>query len=197
MERDLASVGEGVPPIFRERRFRVRHRSAGGQHCPQSSPSFSFQIGPRATCPNPPTSCRHALRVGQPRLRRLERRPIGLVRPMAPSTFGRWVYHPGDMPTRRQHKTRLRARQLCDPPGRAPGHDVVLLSADRVDVLPNSAQIDGLTEKREFARLDQIVRVITAMACLRRSVRQQARRSVGTCEWTISISQTPELRWPA
>jgi len=53
---------------------------------------------------------------------------------------------------------------------------VVLLSADRVDVLPNSAQIDGLTEKREFARLDQIVRVITAMACLRGSVRQQARR---------------------
>src|SRR6478609_3842404 len=46
--------------IFRERRFRVRHRSAGGQHCPQSSPSFSFQIGPRATWPNPPTSCRHA-----------------------------------------------------------------------------------------------------------------------------------------
>ena len=142
-------------PIFPERRFRVRHRSAGGQHYPQSSPSFSFQIGPRATWPNPPTSCRRAF-ARRPATPPASRTPPHRSR-SSNGTFGRWVDHPDDMPTRRQHKARLRARQLCDPPGRTPGHDVVLLSADRVDVLPNSAQIDGLTEKREFARLDQIV----------------------------------------
>src|SRR5829696_7254484 len=36
------------------------------------------------------------------------------------------------------------AEQLCDAPGRIPGHDVVLFRSHRIDVLTNAAEINRL-----------------------------------------------------
>ena len=59
---------------------------------------FPSRSGLEPLGPIRPPAAVMLLRASQPRLRRLERRPIGLVRPMAPFTFGRWVDHPGECP---------------------------------------------------------------------------------------------------
>jgi hypothetical protein len=78
---------------------------------------FPSRSGLEPIGPIRPPAAVMLLRAGQPRLRRLESRPIGLVGPMAPFTFGRWVDHPGDMPTRRQHKARLCAIRQAERQG--------------------------------------------------------------------------------
>ena len=64
---------------------------------------------------------------------------------------------PAMCPLAASMKRVLRACQLRDPPGRAPGHDVVLLGAHRVNGLVNAAQVDRLPEQRDLPRRDQVV----------------------------------------
>jgi hypothetical protein len=115
--------------------------TADGRHRHSLSGAGLEPFGPIA----PPAAVAF-FRAGQPRRRRPGRRRIAdLVGPVAAFACGRRVDHARDVPTRCKYEARLRTRQLRYPPSRAPWDDVVPLGADRVDVLPNAAQIDRLT----------------------------------------------------
>src|SRR5579875_479683 len=109
-----------------------------------------------------------------------------------------------DVAAAAQHEARVTIGQLRDAPSRLPGEDVVLLRADRVDVLANLPEIDGDPFQHDFARLDETVLQVgiaeverVRRACHRRSSRAGRRRAApcptGSCSRRCSRSG----RWPA
>src|SRR5262245_9562761 len=61
------------------------------------------------------------------------------------------------MAARGESKTRASGNKACDAPCRSPRNNVVSLSANRVYVLLDAAQIDRLPEQRNLARFHQII----------------------------------------
>src|SRR5947209_2562056 len=79
-----------------------------------------------------------------------------IVRPIA-FAFSGWIDDAGNVATATQGKVCLAAGELGDAPGRLPGHDMVLLCANSVDILANLAEINGYTLQDDLVGLDQIV----------------------------------------
>src|SRR5690349_19875941 len=73
------------------------------------------------------------------------------------SLAARRVDDAGDVPAGGEDVTHGPAKQLGDAPRRIPRHDVVLLTADRIGILADAAQIDRFTLQLDLAGLDQIV----------------------------------------
>ena len=75
-----------------------------------------------------------------------------LVRPIG-AFAARRVDDAGNVAAGREDETHLAARELGDAPSRVPGHDVVLLRADRVDVQPDAAEVQCLALQLDLAGL--------------------------------------------
>src|SRR5947209_4333687 len=69
-----------------------------------------------------------------------------------------WIDDSGNMAAATQGKAcLLTAGKLADAPGRLPGHDMVLLCTNGVDILANLAEVDGYTLQDDLVGLDEIV----------------------------------------
>src|SRR5947209_20277726 len=79
-----------------------------------------------------------------------------IVRPVA-SAFTGWIDDAGNVATATQGKACLAPGQLADAPGRLPGHDMVLLCTNSVDILVNLAEVNGNTLQDNLVGFDQII----------------------------------------
>src|SRR3954453_18019735 len=77
----------------------------------------------------------------QPLLRAAGVRILDLTRPIG-ALAARWVDDARDVTARGPDEPHVAAEQLRDPPSGVPGHDVILLGADRIGVETDAAEIE-------------------------------------------------------
>src|SRR5690242_19913013 len=85
---------------------------------------------------------------------------------------GWWIDNSSNVTTRREHKARLSNDELLNAPCRVPGHDVIFLRADGIDIQPYLPQVEWDALELNLTRLDQVVlhvgvAEIPAMSCTR------------------------------
>src|SRR5438876_4048389 len=100
----------------------------------------------------PPTAI-VLLSTFQPLLSILHRLVVG---PVA-SALARWTDDTGNMAAAAHNKAHVATGKLRDPPGRLPGDDMILLGANRIDILANLAKVNWHPLQGNCIGLDQIV----------------------------------------
>src|SRR5215467_14880441 len=80
----------------------------------------------------------------------------GLNRPICAFATRR-IDDPGNVTAGSNHETHVTAHELRDTPSRPPGHNVVLLGSDGIDVVPDTAQIEFFSVQLDPAGHDQII----------------------------------------
>ena len=141
--------------LFSRSRFPARRRYAGwaalprggaGILSPDRAASQPAQIGPRLAV--------MLLCIGQPRVSSGPgAETMSLVQYPPLPLDG----HAGDVPTHSQNKSGLRACQLRDPPGRAPGGDLVPSRRPPRKCPGKCGAGRSAAGRRDFARRDQVV----------------------------------------
>src|SRR6185312_4590860 len=79
-----------------------------------------------------------------------------LIRPI-PLPLAGWIDDASNMTTPTQDKAHLPTGKLRDTPGRFPGHNMILLSANRIDIEVDLLEIKGNALQHNLVRLDEIV----------------------------------------